>query len=137
MGLVSGAWLLVLGMLGAMSLVIARRPDAKHVIAALAPYQGWIGAVSALWAVWSIVFAVLNVGFSARAPMSWSMQLAVAVLQLSLGVLLGAGVVKTFIRHPSAQVRMDHMLLRLAPRQGRLGILCMAMGAWIIVMSLV
>ena len=52
MGLVNGLWLIVLGMLGASSLVIAKRPDAKHVIAKLAPYQGWIGAVSALWGAW-------------------------------------------------------------------------------------
>ena len=48
MGLVTGVWLAVLGVLGASNLIIARKPDAKEMIAKLAPYQGWIGAISAL-----------------------------------------------------------------------------------------
>jgi hypothetical protein len=42
MGLAFGVWLAVLGILGASNLIIARKPDAKELIAKLAPYQGWI-----------------------------------------------------------------------------------------------
>jgi hypothetical protein len=133
MGLVSGIWLIVLGMLGASSLVIARRPDAKHAIAAIAPYQGWIGAVSALWGAWGLVSAVLNLGWIAHWPILWGTYLADAFLQFSLGLLLGIGVLKTFIKNPTAQVRMDQTLTRLAPHQGRLGLAGMAMGVWMIV----
>jgi hypothetical protein len=54
-------------------------------------------------------------------------------LQFALGLLLGVGVLKTFIKNPSAQVRMDQTLTRLAPHQGRLGMIGMAVGAWMIV----
>ncbi len=42
MGIVTFAALLVLGVVSASNLIIARKPDAKELIAKLAPYQGWI-----------------------------------------------------------------------------------------------
>ena len=68
MGLVSGIWLVVLGILGASSLIISKRPDAKEAIGKLAPYQGWIGAVSALWGAWGIISSVLSIGWLATFP---------------------------------------------------------------------
>src|SRR5580704_7299460 len=107
MGLVNGLWLAVLGALGASSLIIAKRPDAKDMIAKLAPYQGWIGAVSALWGVWGIISSVLNMGWIAHWPIYWATFLADSVLQFGLGLMLGIGVLKTFIKQPAAQEKMD------------------------------
>ena len=70
-GLISGIWLAVLGVLGASSLIIAKRPDAKEAIAKLAPYQGWIGAVSAVWGVWGIISSVLTIGWLSTWPIYW------------------------------------------------------------------
>jgi hypothetical protein len=133
MTLVFGLWLFVLGMLAASSLVIAKRPDAKHVIASLAPYQGWIGVVSALNGAWGIVRSVLNIGMLAHWPISWATMLASSALLLALGFILGIGVLKSFIRNPTAAVRMDETLTRLAPHQGRLGVIAMGVGLWTIV----
>ncbi len=83
MGLVSGIWLALLGVLGASNLIIAKKPDAKELIAKMAPYQGWIGAVSALWGVWGIISAVLNLGWMTKAPIYWGTFAASAVLSSS------------------------------------------------------
>ena len=107
MGLVSGLWLAVLGILAVPSLIIAKKPNAKELIDKLAPYQGWIGAVSALWGVWGIISAVLNLGMLGTWPILWATLLAVAVVQASLGLLLGVGVLKSFIKDPTAQAKMD------------------------------
>lgn len=40
MGLITGIWLTLIGVLGASRLIIARQPDAKRLIARLTPYQG-------------------------------------------------------------------------------------------------
>ncbi len=133
MGLVSGLWLVVLGVLGASSLIIAKKPNAKELIGKLAPYQGWIGAVSALWGVWGIISAILNLGWIAHWPIFWGTFLADAVLQASLGLILGIGVLKTFIKNPTAAARMDQTLAKLAPHQGRLGLAGIGLGAWMIV----
>lgn len=133
MGLISGIWLIVLGILGASSLIIAKKPDAKEIIAKIAPYQGWIGAVSALWGVWGVVRTVLSLGMLGSAPIAWFTMLAVSVVQLVLGLILGIGVLKTFIKHPEAQKKMDEALIQLAPQQGAFGLAAIGWGVWSIV----
>src|SRR4051794_24223290 len=72
MGFVTGIWLAVLGVLGAASLIIAKKPDAKELIDKLTPYQGWIGAGSAVWGLWGVISSVLGIGLLAHAPFGGS-----------------------------------------------------------------
>jgi hypothetical protein len=133
MGLISGIWLAVLGILGASSLIIAKRPDAKEAIGKLAPYQGWIGAISALWGAWGIIRAVLTLGWLGLFPIYWATSLADSVLQLALGLLLGVGVLKTFIKNDQAQAKMDQTIAKLAPYQGTLGLVAIGLGIWMVI----
>ena len=137
MGLVGGIWLAVLGVLGASSLIIARKPDAKELIGKLAPYQGWIGAISALWGVWIVISSILNLGWLTAAPVYWVTYLADGVLQALLGILLGVGVMKTFIKDAQAQAKMDQTVAKLAPYQGTLGIIAICLGVWMVVAGFV
>lgn len=137
MGLVSGLWLVVLGILGASNLIIARKPDAKELIAKLAPYQGWIGAVSALWGFWGIISSVLHLSWIKHWPIFWATFLVDSVLQAALGLLLGIGTLKTFIKQPDAVKRMDEMAARLAPKQGVLGLIAIGVGLWMIVSTFI
>jgi hypothetical protein len=136
MGIVNGLWLAVLGVLGAASLIVARRPDAKEAIAKLAPYQGWIGAISAVWGLWGVISSVLNIGWLSLAPIYWLTFLANAVLSVCLGLLLGVGVLKSFIKDPTAQAKMDQTIAKLAPYQGTLGLVAIGVGVWMILASL-
>jgi hypothetical protein len=136
MGIVNGLWLVVLGVLGAASLIIARRPDAKDAIAKLAPYQGWIGAVSALWGFWGIISMVLNIGWMTTFPIYWFTYLADSVLSACLGLLLGVGVLKTFIKDATAQGKMDQTIAKLAPYQGTLGLAAIGVGVWMMLASI-
>jgi len=136
MGLVSGLWLAVLGILAVPSLIIAKKPNAKELIDKLTPYQGWIGAVSALWGVWGIISAILNLGMLGTWPILWATLLAVAVVQASLGLLLGVGVLKSFIKDPTAQAKMDQTIAKLAPKQGMLGLVAIGLGIWLVVADL-
>ncbi len=136
MGIVNGLWLAVLGVLGAASLIVARRPDAKEAIAKLAPYQGWIGAISAVWGLWGIISSVLNIGWLSFAPIFWLTFLANAVLSVCLGLLLGVGVLKSFIKDPTAQAKMDQTIAKLAPFQGTLGLVAIGLGVWMILATL-
>lgn len=134
--MVYGIWLALLGVLAASNLIIAKRPDAADAIAKLAPYQGWIGAVSALWGVWGIISSVLNIGWLSLAPILWITMLASSLLLASLGLMLGVGVLKTFIKDPTANQKMDQTIAKLAPKQGVLGLAAIGVGAWMIVASL-
>lgn len=123
-----GIWLAVLGVLGAASLIVARRPDAADAIAKLAPYQGWIGAVSALWGVWGVISAVLNIAVLTSNPIQWILWLSSSILLVCLGLLLGVGVLKTFIKDATAQSKMDETIKKLAPYQGTLGLVAIGLG---------
>jgi len=131
--MVNGIWLALLGALAVPSLILAKRPDAKAVLGKLAPYQGWMGAVSALWGVWGIITSVLNLGWLTSYPIYWATFLADSVLLAALGLILGIGVIKTFVKSPPAQKKLDETLARVAPHQGRLGLAGIGVGVWMIV----
>jgi len=126
-------WLLVLGVLGASNLIIAKRPDAEQYIQKLAPYQGWLGAVSALWGVWTLVTAILNLGWLGKgfALMIWWVTLtAIGLVLTGLGLLLGVGVMKTFVKDETAVAKLDQTVAKLAPKQGLLGLIAIGLGVW-------
>ncbi len=136
MGLIGGLWMIVLGVLGAANLIIARKPEAKELIAKVAPYQGWIGAVSALWGVWGVIGAILGLSWLSTWPILWITYLATALVQLALGLLLGLGVLKTFIKQPQAVAKMEETAAKLAPKQGMLGLISIGLGVWCIIGSI-
>jgi hypothetical protein len=131
--MIDGIWLAVLGVLAASNLIVARRPDAAEVIAKLAPYQGWIGAISALWGVWGIISCVLNISLLTAAPIIWFSWLANSMILATLGLLLGVGVLKTFIKDETANAKMDETIAKIAPKQGVLGLVAIGLGVWMIV----
>ena len=134
--MLNGIWLALLGVLAVPSLILARRPDAKEALATLAPYQGWMGVVSAFWGIWGVITAVLNIGWLTSYPIFWVTLLGNSLLLAALGFILGIGVMKTFIKDVAAQTKMDETLAKIAPHQGRLGIAAVAMGAWMVVASI-
>lgn len=138
MGLGAGIWLIVLGILGASSLIIARRPDAKEHIAKLAPYQGWIGASSVLWGLWILIWCVLNMAFLLKwAVLGFVTLLAVGGVLVALGLLLGVGVMKSFVKNDQANAKLDQTVTKLAPYQGVLGLIAIGLGLWDIVANLI
>ncbi|MBZ0121733.1 MAG: hypothetical protein K8H88_32350 [Sandaracinaceae bacterium] len=132
MGLSTGVWLMLLGVLAAANLIIARKPDAKQYIDKISPYQGWIGAVSCLWGVWIVLWSVLGIGALATWPIWWITMLASGVINAALGLVLGIGVLKSFIKAPAAQQKMDQTLAKIAPYSGTLGLVSIGLGVWAI-----
>jgi hypothetical protein len=128
--MLNGLWLALLGVLAASNLIIARKPEAKELIGKVAPYQGWIGAISAVWGAWRVIGAILHVSWMARYPAYWLTWLTGGVLLLCLGLLLGVGVIKTFIKQPEVNAKLDQVIAKLVPYQATLGIIGIVAGAW-------
>ena len=80
-------------------------------------------------------FTVLRVGFTA-APILWITYMASAVIQAALGLLLGTGTLKTFVKQPMAVEKIDQLVTKLAPYQGTLGLISIGVGVWTVVASL-
>ena len=133
----SALWLILLGVLAVPSLILSKKPNAKEMLDKLAPYQGWIGAVSALWGVWGIISFLRTMGFwTSFWPIMGYTTLAASIVQLILGFMLGIGVMKTFVKNEAAQKKMDDTLAKMAPKQGLFGIVAIALGGWMIIVSL-
>ncbi len=134
--MVYGVWLALLGVLGASSLIIARRPDAAEMIGKIAPYQGWMGAGSALGGLWGVISAVMNIALLTAWPIWWITWIACSTVQCLLGFLLGVGVLKTFIKDPTASAKMDETIKKLSPFQGTLGLAAIGLGIWTVIASM-
>jgi hypothetical protein len=132
-------WLIVLGILGASSLIIAKRPDAKQMIDKIVPYQGWFGAASVIYGIFDLLESILGMSLMGVKPpiglIYWILWLASGLLQISLGLLLGVGVIKTFVKDATAQAKMDQTIVKLSPFQGTLGFISIGVGIGFLVMN--
>src|SRR5882724_11864478 len=127
-----GIWLALLGVLAASNLIIAKKPDTAQLIGKIAPYQGWIGAVSAVWGVFGILRCVRYIGLVSITPLYWLAWLVDSALLACLGLLLGVG----FIKSPQATTKLDGVITKLAPYQGKLGLVAIVMGILMVVGAL-
>jgi hypothetical protein len=69
-------------------------------------------------------------------PIYWFSWLADSILQACLGLLLGVGVLKTFIKDPTANQKMDETIAKLSPFQGTLGLAAIGLGIWMVIASI-
>lgn len=113
--------LLALGLLGASHSIIKKKPEAKELIAKLAPYQGWIGVVCAFWGAWWTINWVINIGLLSFAPVSMIIWLVCALTLLGLGLLFGVGTLKTFTSKKEVHEKLDQTVAKLSPYQEKLG----------------
>ena len=136
MGLISGIWLVVLGLLGAYSLIVARKPDAQAMLDKLVPFQGWIGLLSLIWGLWYLISGILNLG-TLSSNLIWLITyFAMAACLIGLGLLLGIGIIRGFIKNPESRAKLEGTVLALSPYQGTLGIVSIVLGVWGIVATI-
>lgn len=133
MGLVTGLSLAILGVLASPNLLLSRKPNAKELLDKIVPFQGWIGAVCALLGTWGVINATMNMGWLKSAPIWWCTYAGASALELGLGLLLGVGVLKSLIKAQQAHAKLDQVMVKLAPKQGLLGLLGVGFGAWCVV----
>ena len=130
LGLVLGLWLLLLGALGASTL-LARREEGRKVLAALEPYQGWIGVVSVVWGVWRLALLVLGLRYR-----PWLLNAVAAGLLVCLGLLLGVGIFQSFLKDPGGRDNFTKVVEKLTPYRQTLGVVAMVLGGFIVLAAL-
>lgn len=134
-----GITLILLSIIAVPSLILSKKPNAKELLEKVEPYQGWIGLVFCILGVWGIVSAVLNLNWLASAPVWWSTLLAGSIVQAGLGFMLGYGLANRLFlsKSPEAQRKAEELRGKIAPKQGRLGILGLGLGVWVLVASFI
>lgn len=135
--MINGIMLVLLSIIAVPSLVLSKKPNAKELLEKIAPYQGWIGLVFCILGVWGIISSILNLGWLTTAPIWWVTLAAGSLMQATLGFMLGSGLMnKLFMgKNPEAQQKAAELRSKIAPKQGKLGILGIAVGTWMIVAS--
>ena len=135
--MIYGISLVLLSIIAVPSLILSKKPNAAELLAKIEPYQGWIGLVFCFWGVWGIISAFLNMAWLTSAPIWWITLLAGSVVEAGLGFLLGYGQIsKLFLgNNPKAQEKAALIREKIAPMQGKLGVLGLIVGAWMIVAS--
>jgi len=132
-----GITLILLSIIAVPSLLLSKKPNAKELLEKIEPYQGWIGLVFCFWGVWGIISAVLNIGWLTTNPVWWITLLAGNVVEATLGFMLGFGLINKFFlsKNEAAKEKGNQLREKLAPKQGKLGILGLIVGGWMIVAS--
>ncbi|MCR9228455.1 MAG: hypothetical protein NXH90_13635 [Flavobacteriaceae bacterium] len=102
------------------------------------PYQGWIGLIFCIWGVWGIISAILNLGWLTAAPIWWMTFLAGGIVEAGLGFMLSYGLTNSLLsKNEVARERAERVREKIAPKQGKLGMLGMAVGIWMIIASFI
>ncbi|MBN1435395.1 hypothetical protein JW921_11600 [Candidatus Fermentibacterales bacterium] len=127
--IINSLWLIVLGVLAAPNLVISKKPEAKEILDKLVPYQGWFGAVTAVWGVIQVIRFITNLDWFDFIPVLMITWLVMSLLSIGLGILLGIGVIKTFVKSE----KLDELVAKLAPKQGKMGLIAIIVGAWALI----
>ncbi len=135
--MIYGISLIILSILAVPSLLLSKKPNAKELLEKVAPYQGWIGLVFCVWGIWGIITAFLHMGWLTAAPIWWMTLLVGSLVEAGLGFMLGYGLLNKLFLSKNGAVKENAEMLRekIAPKQGKLGILGIIVGAWMIVAS--
>ena len=136
--MIYGITLLVLGVLAAPSLLLSKKPNAKELLDKITPFQGWIGLVSCFWGIWGIIQAILNLELLTLLRIWWITLIAGSVLLVSLGFLLGYGMISMLVlsKNEEAKAKGELLLAKLSPLQGKLGLLAIVLGIWSLLVTI-
>ncbi|HOX44948.1 MAG TPA: hypothetical protein PK668_15215 [Myxococcota bacterium] len=133
------AALLVLGVLGASSIILAKKPDAKELIEKLSKYGGWVGVVAAIWGVWIVIQSLLNLGWLGAGLyflVLWASYLATGLVLLFLGFIFGYGMITTYLS-AEARAKGEQVRAKLVGFQAKLGIVSIILAVWWLVFSFI
>ena len=136
--IIYGITLIALSLIAVPSLILAKKPNAQELLDKIAPYQGWIGVVFCVWGLWGLISCILNLnllGWGMYGIIWWVTYFLYAVVETTLGFILGYALIVKYVlgKNEKAKEKGAQVLAKLAPLQGKLGILGLIVGGWCIV----
>lgn len=132
-----GISLVLLSIIAVPSLILSKKPNAKELLEKIEPYQGWIGIVFCFWGIWGVITAILNLGWLTIAPIWWATFLVGNIVSAVLGFMLGSGLINKLVlsNNEAAKMKANELRAKIAPKQGKLGIIGIIIGVWMIAAS--
>ena len=135
--MIYGISLILLSILAVPSLILSKKPNAKELLDKIEPYQGWIGLVFCFWGIWGIITAFLNMGWMTTNFIWWISLLGGSLVEAVLGFMLGFGTINKLVlsKNEAAKEKAAQLREKLAPKLGKLGILGLIIGVWMIIVN--
>lgn len=118
---------------------MAKKPNAQELIDKLTPYQGWIGIALFLGGIWDTISLIQVIGLLLKAsPLLGIFYIVAVPTELLIGFLLGFGLITKYAlsKNQTALEKGQAMRAKLAPVQGILGLLSIAVGLIYAVLSI-
>lgn len=133
-----GIIMIIAGLLASPALIAGKSKNADDFLAKISPYQGWIGFVLFIWGVWGIIQSILWLSLLSTWPILWVTLLAIAILEVALGILLGFNLIDQYILSKNAQSaeRGKMMHKKLLAKQSMIALIGIAVGIWCIIYDL-
>lgn len=130
-----GITLVVLGMLAAYPVVVARRPDAAVILDKIVPYQGWIGVAATLWGAWGVFDALTSLDIIGDFPLLWITFFAATAMLVLLGFLMGFSLIAKYAlsKNEEAMKRGEQLRAKLVKIQTPLAFVGAGVGIWTLV----
>jgi hypothetical protein len=131
--------LLILGVLGASSVIVKKRPEAKDLIDKLSKISGYVGVLAVLWGIYDVIQLLTHLGmfkYGMWGIISWVTLLAVTAVFLGLGFIFGYGLAATYMSE-EAKAKMADLRQKLVGYQIPLGWLSLGLAVWLIVLTYV
>lgn len=129
MGLIFSVLLIVAGLLGASSLIVAKKPDARQMLDKLVPYQAIIGVALLAIGLWNARHIIDAFRIISVAPLLGLTAVGSIVSSVLLGFMFGMPqIAKWAPGEGAAEQKGMELSRKLAPFQLILGIVALASG---------
>lgn len=119
------------GILAASSLIVARAPNAQQAFAKVAPYQGVLGLLALVWGLYTLIQLLTNFG-----GFQILLSIIAILLLIVLGLLLGYGLLKTYLLKGEASAKGDEVQQRLARNQVTYGVAAVVVAILLLIVAL-
>ncbi len=135
--MIYGISLILLSIIAVPSLILSKKPNAKELLDKVEPYQGWIGVIFSVFGIWGIISSLLSLNVLSSAPIWWFTLFIGSIVEATLGFLLGFPIITKMLSKNASNYQEKSKKLRekLVPLQGKVGIVGVISGIWIITAS--
>ena len=131
MGILLSILLIVLGLLGAETMIAEKAPPAcRNYLAKLRPYQESLGLGGLILGLLSLIEWITWLPHIGHAPSHMLLWLMVALLTLSLGLIFGLEPIRRNLKNPGVALfaTADGLRTKLLPSQQIIGLAAIAVG---------
>ncbi|WP_392562147.1 DUF4083 family protein [Orbus sturtevantii] len=132
--------LIISGVLTIPTLILSKRPSSQELLGKIAPYQGWLGVVILVLGIWDLIGLLINANFyfTFNASGTWILLVAIALIMIILGFILGFNLINKYIlsKNPKSEEKGQNLIAKLLPLQSIFGTASIVLGVLLLITAI-